>query len=214
MATLYGLDLQPFEHGRWQDLLKVLPPERQQRVTSCLFSGDRARAAGSGWLLQYALLQEGIPADKQRLFKTELGKPFLPDYPDIHFSVSHSGSWVVCAVSRDPVGVDVELPRCTMEIGRRFFQPQELEGLENLPDPIRKDQLNRLWTAKEAFVKALGGGLTIPLNSFTVHLQEHHAVLEQTLSPLPYRLHEYPAVHFRICLCTTESRPELIWVTP
>ena len=60
-----------------------------------------------------------------------------------------------------------------------------------------------------AFVKALGGGLTIPLNSFSVFLQEQGAVLEQTLSPLPYRLHEYRAEESRVCLCTTEDRPDI-----
>lgn len=214
MAKLYLLDIHPYETGRWRELLPALSPDRQQKALSCRFEPDQARAAGAGWLLQYALSEAGIPAQEQHLAKTELGKPYLPDYPSLRFSLSHSGSWVVCAVSTQPVGVDVEMPRCTMAIGKRFFQPCELQGLEQLPELQRQVQLNRLWTAKEAFVKALGGGLTIPLNSFTVHLQEQEAILEQNLSPLPYRLHEYGDAQFRICLCTTEDRPELIWVQP
>ncbi len=214
MARLYGLDLRPYESGRWRELLETLPPERQQKALTCRFSLDQARSAGAGWLLQYALEQAGIPAARQNFDKTALGKPFLADHQEIHFSLSHTGSWVTCAVSHDPVGVDVEMPRCTYHIGQRFFQPQELEGLDQLEHFQCRDQLNRLWTGKESFVKALGGGLTIPLNSFTVKLHEDHAELIQDLSPLPYRLHEYRADVCRVCLCTTEDRPELQWITP
>ena len=209
MAQLYGLDLHPFLNGRWQEFLSALPFDRQESVQRRRSDADRARAAGAGWLLQYALTQAGITPENQILEKTELGKPYLPAHPEVHFNLSHSGHWAVCAISRDPVGVDVELPRCTAKIAHRFFQPEELDGLELVPD-----QLNRLWAAKEAFVKALGGGLTIPLNSFSVFLQEQGAVLEQTLSPLPYRLHEYQIEQSRVCLCTTEDRPELILVSP
>ena len=214
MAKLYALDLHPYESGRWRDWLPAISPERQDRALRCRFPQDQARTAGAGWLLQYALTQAGIPLQEQRMARTEHNKPYLPEHPQVHFSLSHSGSWVVCAVSCDPVGVDVEMPRCTMDIGRRFFQPHELEGLDQLPYLQCKDQLNRLWTAKEAFVKALGGGLTIPLNSFTVKLDQQGAVLEQTLSPLPYRLHEYQPDLCRICLCTTENRPELEQIAP
>lgn len=214
MANLYLMDLQPFEEGRWRELLPALSPERQQKATACRFEPDKSRVAGSGWLLQYALTQAGIPGEKQILSKGEQGKPYLEHFPQTHFSLSHSGHWVVCAVSTDPVGVDVELPRCTMDVGRRFFRPEELDGLDALPFVEQRDQLNRLWTAKEAFVKALGDGLTIPLSSFVIRLTEQGAILEQDLSPLPYRLHEYKPDASRICLCTTEDRPELIVVTP
>ncbi len=214
MAQLYGMNLQPFLDGKWQFFLPELPPERQKSVQICRFDADKARKTGAGWLLQHALLQAGVPKNAQIFEKNALGKPFLTTKPGIHFSLSHSGSWAVCAVSCDPVGVDVEQPRCTMEIARRFFQAKELEGLDTLPEQQCKDQLNRLWSAKEAFVKTLGGGLTIPLNSFTVFLRENTAFLEQSHASLPYQLHEYRLENARICLCTTEKRPELTHVTP
>lgn len=214
MAALYLMDLHPFEQGRWRELLPALSAERQQKALTYRFEQDKTRATCAGWLLQYALKQAGIPAASQILSKGKQGKPYLEHFPQTHFSLSHSGHWAVCAVSSDPVGVDVELPRCTMDIGLRFFRPDELDGLDRLPFVEQRDQLNRLWTAKEAFVKALGGGLTIPLSSFLVRLCAQSAELEQSLSPLPYRLHEYKPDASRICLCTTEDRPELILVTP
>jgi len=214
MANLYLMNLQPFEEGRWRLFLPDLSSEQQKKATSCRFEPDKARSAASGWLMQYALRQAGVPAEKQLLEKGPQGKPYLKQFPQIHFSVSHSAHWVVCAVSSDPVGVDVELPRCTMDVALRFFHPDELDGLDQLPFVEQRDQLNRIWTAKESFVKALGGGLTIPLSSFLVRLQGQNITLEQDLSPLPYQLHEYKPDASRICLCTTEDRPELVLVQP
>ena len=210
MTKLYALDLRPWQNGRWQELLPMLSAARQQKTWKFRREEDRARSAGAGWLLQYALEQAGIPAEEQIFETTALGKPVLKGYSDLHVSLSHSGNWAVCAVSQQSVGVDVEAPRCTMEIGMRFFQPQETEGLDRLSEPECRDQLNRLWTAKEAFVKALGGGLTIPLNSFTVRLTPDRAVLEQNLSPLPYVLHEYRLEQYRVCLCTVDEAADFI----
>lgn len=207
MTMLYTLDLRTCRPGQWREFLTLLPRERQQQALSCRFEPDRARIALAGWLLQYALKQAGIPAPEQHFTRNQHGKPFLADRSAPHFSLSHSGHWVVCAVSDTPVGVDVELPRCSAAVARRYFHPLETA---HASDP---DQLCRLWTAKEAFVKALGFGITIPLNSFQVTLHDDYADLQQDYTPLPYQLHEYHPDLSRVCLCTVDARPELTMVT-
>jgi len=67
MTGLYALDLTPYLSGGWRELLPELPEQRQTRALACRFEADRARVAGAGWLLQYALEQAGIPA-KQQVF--------------------------------------------------------------------------------------------------------------------------------------------------
>ena len=208
MTKLYALDLRYYENGRWQDLLAQLPPERRHRAHACRFETDQMRIACAGHLLQRALEKAGIPAEAQIFAENQWGKPYLKDRKDIHFSLSHSGVWAVCAVSDENVGVDVELPRCNMAVAKRFFRPEELEGLDALDRYHQSDALNRLWTAKEAFLKMLGKGLTLPLDSFTVRLGEK-AELIQDYTDLPYRLHEYRRGLYRICLCTTDDRPEV-----
>ena len=200
MTHLYALDVTELNIT---SLLSGLPPDRQEKVRKLRKESDKARSAGAGRLLQYALEQAGIPKAAQVFDLSPMGKPFLKNHPHLHFSLSHSGQWVVCAVGDAPLGVDVEQPRCTMDIARRFFRPDELPKTED------KDFLLRLWTAKEAFVKALGGGLSVPLNSFRVVLNEKEAVLEQNLSPLPYRLQEFQLDGYRICLCSTKKASTL-----
>lgn len=208
MTKLYALDLRYYENGRWRDLLKDLPPQRRQKALSCRFDHDKMRISCAGYLLQKALEQAGIPAEEQLFAENPWGKPYLVNHKQIHFSLSHSGIWAACAVSDEDVGVDVELPRCRMAVANRFFRPEELEGLENLDRYRQADSLNRLWTAKEAFLKMLGKGLTLPLDSFTVHLGETLS-LEQSYTTRPYRLHEYRQGLYRICLCCTGPHPEI-----
>ncbi|MBR6951576.1 MAG: hypothetical protein IKH56_07575 [Oscillospiraceae bacterium] len=85
--------------------------------------------------------------------KTERGKPFFPDHPDLCFSLSHSGALVLCAVGRRPCGADVQEPRILSErLLRRCFDPRELAAA----DPLA------LWCLKESFIK-LNGRMDRPL---------------------------------------------------
>ncbi len=125
--------------------------------------GDDGKAA-SRRAMAAALARRDIPADAA-LAKTALGKPYLPDWPAVQLSLSHSGGYGVCAVSDAPVGVDVELIRpLRRDVPGRFFTPAEQAWLTGRPESA----FFRLWTRKESFVKALGRGLTLPLNRFSV----------------------------------------------
>lgn len=101
------------------------------------------------------------------------GKPYLS--PEIHpsapmFNFSHSQDLALCALSRDRmVGVDIEHVRPMAEypdIAERFFSTQEIDAIAARPEPMRQRAFFSCWTQKEAFVKALGQGLSIPLNRF------------------------------------------------
>lgn len=213
MNGLYALNIVPFLQGRWETLLSGLGSERQHRAWHCRDDRTAAQIACAGWLLRWALEQAGVEPELQRLEKTPQGKPFLRDMPQVQFSLSHGGDWVLCAVSDCPVGVDVELPRCTMDVARRFFCTEEVRAVEALEEADREIALCRLWCAKEAFVKALGGGLSMGLDSFTVELGETGAVLHQSITERPYLLHEYALGEHRICLCSEKERPQLQMVT-
>ena len=103
------------------------------------------------------------------------GKPALEGPPHrLSFNLSHSAHMVVCAVSRSgELGIDVERLRPAVKyeaIARRFFSPHETAALLALPPASRPRAFFACWTRKEAYIKAKGGGLTIPLSSFDVSL--------------------------------------------
>lgn len=93
------------------------------------------------------------------------GKPFLPGYPDFHFSLSHSGEWVVCAAGEYPLGIDLEQVReLRRGIAERYFSTEECGLLAGQPP----DAFFTFWTLKEAAVKATGEGLARGLFHATV----------------------------------------------
>ena len=108
------------------------------------------------------------------------GKPSLDgmsvkDAP--RFNMSHSGAWAVYAVTRDrEIGVDVEQVRAELAgdpIAERFFSPLEVRSLRALPPELRVEAFFRCWTCKEAYVKARGEGLSLPLDRFSVTVSPH-----------------------------------------
>lgn len=106
------------------------------------------------------------------------GKPYLAvpeSRPPLEINLSHSAALAVLAVSPGRVvGVDVEHVRDPVEIealARRFFSPRERDRLLALPVEERRRSFFCCWTRKEAYLKARGGGLTIPLDSFDVSFE-------------------------------------------
>ncbi|HEX9921799.1 MAG TPA: 4'-phosphopantetheinyl transferase superfamily protein, partial [Anaerolineae bacterium] len=108
------------------------------------------------------------------------GKPSLAtssqhDQPDLRFNLSHSHELALYAVTygRD-VGVDLEhVSRKieAMQIADRFFSPSEVSVLRSLPGHLQRDAFFNCWTRKEAFIKAKGDGLSLPLDQFDVSLR-------------------------------------------
>ena len=157
MLRIYETDcaaLAPY----WDEALALLPPERRQRVQLCR---DRAAALGiaAGGLLLRAVL--GIRTDG-RLLKGPCGKPHIPGGPE--FNLSHGGTLAVLAVSDRAVGVDCEDARrgASEALLRRVLTPEEWEVS---PAAI---PFSRLWTRKEAVMKACGLGLGLAPASYCV----------------------------------------------
>ena len=96
------------------------------------------------------------------------GKPFLEDFPDIHFNISHASGAIICAVSDWPVGIDMEKKR---KINRRIMNKFFTESERNyvFSENYQQDErFTRIWTMKEAYVKFTGKGLHQPFDTFDV----------------------------------------------
>ena len=99
-----------------------------------------------------------------RILREAHGKPYFPDHPDCHFSLSHTRGMVVCALSNTRVGVDVERPRIIRPaLARRCFGEAELVWAQ-----ADKQRFLALWTRKEAVLKCSGEGITRPLREIPV----------------------------------------------
>lgn len=199
MVKLYIRDISELYEGAWQDKLALLPSDRRKRAQNMRKDHDSARCVGAWLVLRDAMKAEGVDIDALAVTKNEYGKPKIEGAPE--FSISHAGPWAVVALSDSPVGVDVESARCTIKIAEKFFTPDELDLAEKLSGEAQKLCLQRLWVCKEAFVKALGTGLFTPFSLFNVTIEDNGAALQQSLSPLPFAITEYPCGEFRIAVC-------------
>ena len=111
-----------------------------------------------------------------------LGKPALARegiVPDIRFNLSHSNGFAILAVASGfEVGVDVEWAQAGSNedgIAEQFFSPNEIFAIHQAPSVVRRELFYRLWTSKEAYLKARGAGLSICLNSFDVSPVAHNS---------------------------------------
>ena len=174
------------DNVRFDRLAGTIPEARREKLAAFRHAGARRLSLAASLLLVRALRDEGLHADE--IAVTEYGKPYLPELPDFHFSLSHSEKLALCAVSGEEIGCDIELPRgFDPAIAKRFFHPAEKDWLFSHPQNEQCDAFFRLWTCKESFIKALGLGLSLPLDSFSV-IPGETVHLTQAVDPRPWRI--------------------------
>ena len=163
--------LTPARRAAYGALLSAAEQERHRR-----FAVEHARDA---FLLGRALVRTSLShyADvtpREWVFAVgDHGRPFVAEprlSARLHFNLSHTRGLVACAVSAGPhIGVDVEqMDRRLdpMALSAATFAAPENEAVQSSPEDHRRETFFRIWTLKEAYIKALGVGLSLPLDSF------------------------------------------------
>ncbi|WKB53896.1 4'-phosphopantetheinyl transferase family protein [Eleftheria terrae] len=157
----------------WPDATRqqVLSDEERARAARFVFERDQRRFTAAHCLLRERLAQaSGLPPAALRFQQGPHGKPYLLDAPGLSFNLSHSGDWAAVVVAPGgEVGVDVEVIRTMSDVvalTRGNFTPQENDELLALPEAEREAAFLCGWTRKEACLKALGSGLSLPAASF------------------------------------------------
>ena len=160
------------ERSALKPLWSTLTPDEQSRANRFRFSTDRTRFIAARAqlrdILGYYAGEE--PGDLKFSYGPQ-GKPFLSD-SDLRFNLSHSGGLGLIAISaRYEVGVDLEEHRPNPDyedLATRFFAPAETSRLRLISESMRHEAFLACWTLKESYIKAKGGGLSIPLDQFEV----------------------------------------------
>jgi 4'-phosphopantetheinyl transferase len=152
----------------------LLSPDERVRRERFVFERDRHQFLVTRGFVR-TLIGRELGADPATLaFVADgYGRPSLsaPAGTDLEFNISHTNGLVACALARDAeIGVDVEDATRTTDrdLARRFFSPAEADALDALPPAARQDRFYEYWTLKEAYIKARGMGLSLPLDGFTM----------------------------------------------
>jgi 4'-phosphopantetheinyl transferase len=155
-----------------------LSPDEKARADRFHFVNDRNRFVAARGLLRELLGKylHQAPAGLEFSYG-EHGKPSLSGgnaSSGLCFNLSHSAGLVVYAIARERrLGIDIEHIRpesAGEDIAKRYFSAREVSDLQSLPPEARVEGFFHCWTCKEAYLKATGMGLQIPLDSFAVSL--------------------------------------------
>lgn len=165
-------------HRSEEQLLAWLQQEDREDVTRARVTHVRRER-----IVARALLQLGLswyldqPPGGWRISRGELGRPDLvpaPGQPDLRFNLSHSGGLVACGFTvGKPIGVDVEHRERAFPLSEefaRYLSPSERARCSAAPESARKDEFLRHWTLKEAYSKALGLGVSMGFDRFSIDL--------------------------------------------
>jgi len=161
--------------GGWMDAAQqTLSAQEHVRARRLMFPSDRVAFVAAHALLRQTLSRYECVAPDQWVFtQNAYGKPGLAAAHggmSLQFNLTHTRGLVACVVSRNgDVGVDVESARSRvspLELATRFFSAQEAASLLACPEDARHARFAELWTLKEAYIKALGLGLSHPLDTF------------------------------------------------
>jgi 4'-phosphopantetheinyl transferase len=167
-----------------QGLSKLLSSGEIKRSKRMIFDKDRNRFIVRHGLLRVLLSQYiDLKPDQIQFCYSKNGKPELPgmlNEPNIRFNLSYSEGFCLFAITRGrEIGVDIECSGRSLDrdqIINNFFTEKEKYSFHCLNKRQRENAFFKLWTKKEALIKALGIGLSLPLNSFDVSLLDHEIV--------------------------------------
>ncbi|OFW22333.1 MAG: hypothetical protein A3H97_11765 [Acidobacteria bacterium RIFCSPLOWO2_02_FULL_65_29] len=165
------------EHLSLREFEVVLADDERERASRFVFPRDRHRFIRGRGILRAILGQyTQRPAAVQFVYEPQ-GKPRLrlgESDPPIRFNLAHSQGLAVYAFSRGrEIGTDVEAIRSDVPdegVAEQFFSSRELAEFRSLPPELRVEGFYLCWTRKEAYLKALGAGLTAPTVTFHVSL--------------------------------------------
>ncbi len=150
----------------------MLSAYRTAKINQYQTMADRARCLGAGVLLREALREylKDTPAFSsetnwaklcEETTNQETNRPYLVAYPGFHYSISHSGKYVICAVSDMPIGADIqEYKEISVSVIDRVLCADEKEIYERIPSAAEKQRtFFEIWSAHESYVKMTGEGM-------------------------------------------------------
>lgn len=191
-TVLYAASVAPLkDQNLYEQAYSFASSERRSKADRYRFEKDRCLCIGAELLLQYGLRDSNERTPAFCIKTNSFGKPDL-DNENLHFNISHSGDWAICAVSDHEVGCDVEeIKSADLKIAERFFCREEYAHISEQSSPAEQNLLfYRYWTLKESFMKATGLGMTLPFDAFQIQLGERIRV-NQSLDQRVYSFAEF-----------------------
>ena len=191
-VRIYVLDVSHISENELDIYLNRLSKFRRKKVNSLSKLTDKKLSVGVGLLLDIALKQYGLNECDMTYRVNEYGKSEFENLTNIHFSISHSGNYAVCAISDNRLGCDIEkIGRVDMKISNRFFTKAECDRINSLNFDEQKIELAKIWTVKESYGKAIGRGV--------------YSVLGTDINDIDYNINTFYDINDYVLSCCSED---------
>jgi len=190
------------------DLNKSFPlvsENRQKKISKYRFDKDKKLSCGAYLLLRKLLDEINIT---NPLFKTgKYGKNYISNYSDIHFNLSHSGKYVVCAIADTPIGVDIEYndPEIDLNIAKYYFFNSEYKRIIESENP--SNEFFNYWVLKESYMKYTGLGFNLNLDEFEIIIENNNIKLKDD-NNIKFNL--FDVNKYKLAFACTQSTNKII----
>ncbi|PFJ51519.1 4'-phosphopantetheinyl transferase family protein [Bacillus thuringiensis] len=204
---IYAVKILDISEDKLNELCLLIDSEKKYRVEKFINKKDKIRTLIGEILIRTIIFEKfKIGNEYIRFNKNQYGKPYLKDYRNFNFNISHSGEYVLCAVDNKPIGIDVEKVKYIeyKEISKNFFTTKEFNHITNQDLKFQLDGFYEMWTLKESYIKCCGQGLSMPLNSFCIELDEYKNI--KVVSNNRYKEHTFKIFNielgYKVAVCS------------
>lgn len=191
MYNLFYYNIEKMSDELFNKELAALPLIRRKEILKkAKINDQKLSLAGDMLAKKYLSKLYGISPDELIFAKGEHGKPYVTNIP-AHFSISHSGKYTVLAISDRPIGIDLETIREFSAItAHKLFNEAELKYIAGTTPARRKSVMQQcffeIWTAKEAYLKYTGKGLSGGINSLILDIENNKPIPKNKNIKLTY----------------------------
>lgn len=194
ITTIKSLD----DKDKYDEAYNSLSTQRKQKVDKLKLLDDKKRSILAEVLLKKALKDLSITCVFEYEYN-EYGKPYLKDNKNIYFNISHSGEYVICVLSKDEVGCDIqEIKEVNIEGISKYYTKNEYLSIKKSANP--KDLFYRFWTTKESYMKLIGKGFSFNLKDFDLSIEK-----EIISNDNKFFIKEIHINGYKCCICLTNK---------
>lgn len=191
--------------------MEIIPKFKRSKIKQMRKEIDKQRSllsnALSCWILSLKL-QKSI--NELEFYCNDYGKLFLKN-EEYHFNISHSGSWICVVIDNQPLGVDIEkITNIDLTIAKRFFTYEENTYIDNSLDKFKA--FFEIWTLKESYIKTIGTGFFLNLNSFSIIKNDEDFICKHQGQIDDYYFYQYAIEGYVIAVCSRKRNVDDIIV--
>ncbi|WP_291560032.1 MULTISPECIES: 4'-phosphopantetheinyl transferase family protein [unclassified Clostridium] len=176
---IYAVKISDMGEEKLYKLCLMVGSEKKYKIEKFINKKDKIRSLIGEVLIRTIIAEELDITNKCLKFeRNQYGKLYLKDHPQFNFNISHSEEYVVCAIDNKPIGIDVEMIKHIeyKEIAKSFFTTGEFGYIVNQDLNFQLNKFYEIWTLKESYIKCCGQGLSIPLKSFSIQVDQNENI--------------------------------------